>query len=173
MDYSRECSLHVFIPQVDAVKAHMNAHKSQFEEELGELRVINRELSKELAEKIRLLSKKTRELDEWRADRDAQVLELRQGYEEAVTALRKRVSEYEKQHYELESARMQEAVSHQSFIAELKSKTGGSLQALEARAKELRIENDRLAYKHRCLCCLELCACGSMYTITVGSWRRP
>ena len=134
---------------MDAVKLLINGNKSQFDDELNELRNINRELNKELSEKVRLLSKKSKELDEWKVDRDTQVQELKQEYDETITSLRKRVSEYEKQHYELESNRMQENISNQSFITELKSKTNNTMQSLEAKCKEQRIENDRIAYKQR------------------------
>lgn len=55
--------------------------------------------------------------------------------------------EFEKSLYELESSRIQESIAHNAFISDLKAKASQTANQLDAKCKELKIENDRITFK--------------------------
>ena len=99
--------------QIEAVK---NAHETQ----ISEFRTVNREVNKELSDKIRQLSRKTKEFDELKLVADSRHVENTKELEELVQSLRRRIVEYEKHQYEMESASIQENISHNAFISDIK-----------------------------------------------------
>lgn len=117
--------------------------------ELIELRSSNRDIQKELNEKQRLLSRKTKEYDELHSElENKHQLQLKE-MQETNVSLRKRLNEIEKNCYEMESLRTSDINQHATFIQEMKSKHQLMLNNLDSKLKEIKIENDRLIYKQK------------------------
>jgi len=135
--------------QIEAARVQTEALRGQHESELAEFRTVNRELNKEVGDKTRQLSRRTKEYEELKASADARGQDSTRELEEVVQGLRRRLVEHEKTQYEAESARVQEGIAHTAFVADLKGRAAQTTSQLDAKCKDLKIESDRLGFKLR------------------------
>lgn len=135
--------------QIETMRVQTETLRTQHEAELAEFRTVNRELNKEVGDKTRQLSRRTKDFEELKAVVENKGQENTRELEETVQGLRRRVSEYEKQQYESESSRIQEGIAHAAFVSDLKSRAAQTTSQLDTKCKELKIENDRQAFKLR------------------------
>lgn len=152
-----------YLIQIDELRAQLSLSERNNETAQGALKMTVRDLQKELAEKTRVLVRKTKESDDLKATLGEQVASLERRLQEESAQLQRRAAEADRAARDFEAAGFAGDLRTQTSIDQLKEKYNMAVALLEAR---LRSETDQVKSLSAKIRCVLRCASCHLLLIT-------
>lgn len=121
--------------QIDDLRAQVNQLERAHEAAVGSLKASVRDLTNNLQDKSRLLTKKTKDLEDCKASLAEQIASQERKYQEEAALLQRRVGEAERSIRDFEAAGFAGDQRTQISIDQLKEKYAAAVSLLDARLR--------------------------------------
>ena len=135
--------------QMDGVRVQVHQAEKGREAELLTAKATARDVQRQLTERTRQLSRKTKEADDLKAGSEAQLASLERKYQEEAAMYRKRSAESDRLARDLELMKSEGDKQATMMVEEVKAKSVSAQRVVEARLKEEAEAAKRVAAKKR------------------------
>jgi len=135
--------------QMDGVRVQVQQAEKGREAELLTAKATARDVQRQLVDRTRQLSRKTKEMDDVKAAYEAQLASLERKYQEEAAMYRKRSAESDRLARDLELMKSEGDKQATMMVEEVKAKSVSAQRVVEARLKEEAEAAKRVAAKKR------------------------